>query len=319
MTTILIRRTAKNESVWRRQLVPIRPRTVLLLILLPCVVALRLLLHIATDDAMNASTRLAVQTEEQITQQGTTVKRFIEVELPNQMSSNVRYKNMYRQNKNKNSKEIKMNDKQRDEDDNIIDSRDPCYGKEAFLPILQSALAHLIDDCPSSQDMQAAKQTLKGVSDIFGITTCNVRDLCSQLGKDTTWEQVVEQYYFKQRQTTDEGGQPNVNSIQVIGTRTCSAFRQGLLSKTSEGHILEPAVRAAGLFHSGLDIMAATLYANHFLQDDIEDDKSWQVPWGKHTPVQFTTSQIYKHQDWKSILPVVVVRDPYRWMNSLVR
>ena len=48
----------------------------------------------------------------------------------------------------------------------------------------------------------------------------------------------------------------------------------------------------------------------------------WQVPWGKHTPAHYKESHATdkaKEIAKDDILPVVTIRNPYRWMASMCR
>jgi hypothetical protein len=48
----------------------------------------------------------------------------------------------------------------------------------------------------------------------------------------------------------------------------------------------------------------------------------WQVPWGKHMMAKFRLQNVAKREEKTnktSVLPVVVVRDPYSWMQSMCR
>jgi hypothetical protein len=64
------------------------------------------------------------------------------------------------------------------------------------------------------------------------------------------------------------------------------------------------------------------------LQDNLphlnpsSNQMNWDVVWGKHVPLKYRNENVWPSQDTvltpDQILPVVVVRDPFRWMQSMV-
>ena len=89
-------------------------------------------------------------------------------------------------------------------------------------------------------------------------------------------------------------------------------------------------VSTAGTFNTGTNLMAELLIANCHLP---EHEKAfnggpgvrWQVSWGKHTPVHNETYRlIHRVYEDKNVIaqhmfPAVMVRDPYKWMQSMCR
>jgi len=125
-----------------------------------------------------------------------------------------------------------------------------------------------------------------------------------------TWKQVVDQY----------GGHPI-----MVGLDTCHTFRA-----------LVPAVRrmlgAAGMFSTGTNLVTVLLKQNCYIPERArqygmnatkeELGMRWQVPWGKHTPAYFK----WKHATEKAknivkedLLPIVTIRNPWRWMQSMCK
>lgn len=119
----------------------------------------------------------------------------------------------------------------------------------------------------------------------------------------------------------------------VYGMETCQAYRDML---TSAGN--KPAlVRVAGLFKTGTNAFAKSLERNLQQDDEVWDEQIRQrakseggfaesglydVPWEKHIHVKYrweSTAWFGKGVDKKLVLPVVLVRDPYWWMRSMVR
>jgi hypothetical protein len=130
----------------------------------------------------------------------------------------------------------------------------------------------------------------------------------------------------------------------VYGMETCQAYREavaeargrekGSNNKTANHHIA-PMVRVAGLFKTGTNALAKSFHRNlkhdHDVWDagvrakvDVEGDwlDVYNVPWDKHVPVKFRWNNTVPSDqgiDMNLVLPVVLVRDPYWWMKSMVR
>lgn len=60
----------------------------------------------------------------------------------------------------------------------------------------------------------------------------------------------------------------------------------------------------------------------HHLRKNVNLKAAWQVPWGKHR-MEFVrmnhTAPGFSGWNKEHCLPVVVIRDPYHWMHSMVR
>lgn len=124
-----------------------------------------------------------------------------------------------------------------------------------------------------------------------------------------TWDQVIDLV----------GPEP-----QIHGLDTCQAFQNSI----------EPAERfiaPAGIFNSGTNLMAELLIANCFNPERSKKygrqntGVRWQVNWGKHQPPKHRLTDHAVYEDKKvslkniNILPVVTVRHPYNWMQSMCR
>lgn len=226
----------------------------------------------------------------------------------------------------------------------------PCKGKERVLEILERAVENAVDKkCRSSvtsllaattantentskqQQQQRLTKALNmkkkpGSSSsssknkqehVYGMTTCDMHVMCDQLPQ---WKQVAHLY----------GDTP-----VVLGLETCAQYRETLLLLQQQQNInnnnatmpttttIAPAVRVAGLYNSGTNALTAALADNapQFNTDsDSSSDSSWEVPWGKHAPAHARdTSLAAANTATDAVLPVVVVRDPFRWMTSMVR
>jgi hypothetical protein len=121
----------------------------------------------------------------------------------------------------------------------------------------------------------------------------------------------------------------------VYGMETCEQFRRNVQQVRKEAADSEralPTVRVAGLFNTGTNAMAVSLARN--LQQNYElwndkvrskfvrkRDQLFNVPWEKHVPPRFRHENIVSQDrdvDLRLVLPVVMVRDPYWWMQSMV-
>ena len=117
-----------------------------------------------------------------------------------------------------------------------------------------------------------------------------------------TWKQVVELY----------GETPH-----IVGLETCETFRNTIDPRKA---FMAP----AGPFNSGTNLLAELLWCNCALPNLRRKldwyAKRWQVNFGKHQPPR---TRAY-HQVRKSVnntfqMPIVAVRDPYSWMQSMCR
>lgn len=125
------------------------------------------------------------------------------------------------------------------------------------------------------------------------------------------WQQVVELY----------GDGP-----VVLGLETCSDYR-ALLSannKNNHGVAKDPLPKLAGLWNTGSTALSKSFNHNFIGYGFDPEAPIWNptVTWGKHTPLYLKHTNTWPEdnkEDRDFILPIVLVRDPYRWMNSMVR
>jgi len=134
-----------------------------------------------------------------------------------------------------------------------------------------------------------------------------------------TWEQVVAQY----------GSIPIL--VKGHDGRACERFQA---SVPAERRMLG----SAGMFSSGTNLVTQLLKQNCQIPERValygekatkeQHGMRWQVPWGKHTDVgtstnfrdaHLTDQAAAKGIDRNDILPVVTIRDPWRWMSSMCR
>jgi hypothetical protein len=167
-----------------------------------------------------------------------------------------------------------------------------CRGKERLLGILSSAGHPALNG---------------GGGDWNGSHRESLSNLCSAL---PFWSNVTDLY----------------GTVAIVhGLDTCESYRSGLLP-TKEAAL----PRVTGLFHTGTNALARA-FLEHFGGDggggsgsgteggaSEERHRLWDVPWGKHRrPPRFLRRNGTR---WDGhVLPVVLVRDPFRWMRKMVR
>jgi hypothetical protein len=122
-----------------------------------------------------------------------------------------------------------------------------------------------------------------------------------------TWTQVQNLY----------GSEP-----KIYGLERCEEFRNAV----------EPTTRffgIAGTFNTGTNLIADLMEFNCQITERMEvyGEKSkgvrWQVPWGKHMMARYRDTEHSTEFDsdvpHENILPLVSIRDPYSWMQSMCR
>jgi len=135
----------------------------------------------------------------------------------------------------------------------------------------------------------------------------------------------IQHLYYSSSSTSSTLGHPIVR-----GMNTCAAYRQRVPRE-------QRYVGAAGLFNSGTT--ALSIYLQHNLVRRLPiwsqlsnqqkaratmTDFEYQVPWGKHRLFRFHDDITYRRKDWpvdildpNHVLPIVIVRDPLFWMQSM--
>lgn len=187
-----------------------------------------------------------------------------------------------------------------------------------------------------SQTLTKTNKNRRQQQHTYGVTTCNVTDLCDQLPQ---LKQVVSLY----------GATP-----VVLGLETCAPYRALVAAAVAKSTPVpvahsfsnetvvpfvatspRPVIRVAGLYNSGTNALTAALADNHFPHsfdygNEYVDGTSrtngslWEVPWGKHVPPTKGRREASSSSDVEPalvplVLPIVIVRDPFRWMSSMVR
>mmetsp|Transcript_22277 Transcript_22277/g.52965 ORF Transcript_22277/g.52965 Transcript_22277/m.52965 type:complete len:452 (+) Transcript_22277:205-1560(+) len=122
-----------------------------------------------------------------------------------------------------------------------------------------------------------------------------------------TWTQVQNMY----------GSKPIIHGLEK-----CEDFRNAVEPKTRFFGV-------AGTFNTGTNLVADLLKFNCQITERMEvyGEKSkgvrWQVPWGKHMMARYRdsdhTTVTDKDVPKDHILPVISIRDPFSWMQSMCR
>ena len=109
------------------------------------------------------------------------------------------------------------------------------------------------------------------------------------------------------------GGKP-----VVLGLERCAEFR-------AQADPIDLSVGTAGMFNTGTNPMAMYISNNLKIASNKKDKAGgtrWQVPWGKHRLASHKLTNTAGHEqktNKTNVLPIVLVRDPYSWMQSMVR
>lgn len=155
-----------------------------------------------------------------------------------------------------------------------------------------ASLAVLPKNCIDKEPL--VRRVLAADPDYLLQSNQTIDRLCSSL---PTWDQVVELY----------GPKPI-----IVGMETCPAFRANVQTTADR----QPQPRVAGLFHTGTNAMAQLLQVNNVSNEKITWYRDYDVPWGKH-------GQVHRRRRMseslvRNVLPIVLIRDPLRWMQKLV-
>ena len=110
---------------------------------------------------------------------------------------------------------------------------------------------------------------------------------------------------------------------KILGFETCSIYRKN--TRRKDRH-----VAPAGMFNTGTNLLDGLIRENCDLGNTNVNwryDITYQVLWGKHIPFRYRKNRTaysentkkYKGMLYSNTLPVVAVRDPYTWMQSMCR
>jgi len=107
----------------------------------------------------------------------------------------------------------------------------------------------------------------------------------------------------------------------IIGEERCDAFQASI---PPDDRFLAP----AGMFNTGTNLLESLLVKNCRLPVSRKKygkhnkGVKYQVPWGKHSPVEWRFKHIaptFEGLPQSHFLPAVVIKDPYTWMESMCR
>jgi hypothetical protein len=130
-----------------------------------------------------------------------------------------------------------------------------------------------------------------------GISLANATALASKL---PSWGEVVDRF----------GPAP-----RILGLETCQAFNDKVPKRQ---RMLAP----AGTFNTGTNLLAQLLELNCKIETGRprKTGMEWQVNWGKHQPPRFRLdNQVHSNIHNEYMMPVVMVRDPYGWMQGMCK
>ena len=97
----------------------------------------------------------------------------------------------------------------------------------------------------------------------------------------------------------------------IVGLDRCEAFQRDVPAR-------KRLVGVAGTFNCGTNFLFNLLRKNCRMPNDRKDAIRWQVNWGKHQSPKYRFNiTVYPNETSEYFLPVVTVRDPYSWMQSM--
>jgi hypothetical protein len=105
------------------------------------------------------------------------------------------------------------------------------------------------------------------------------------------------------------------NGPIIEGLETCDTYRDLIRTRGAE-----PRPKIAGLWNTGTTALSKYFNINMELYSVNESIAFPTVTWGKHTVLRYKYNVTWprgNREDRDLILPVVIVRDPYRWMQSM--
>ncbi|CAB9523102.1 expressed unknown protein [Seminavis robusta] len=160
------------------------------------------------------------------------------------------------------------------------------------------------DDDNTQGDM-TLEEAIKGREPIIRVLKeAGIQDFdAATVAKLPMWEQ-VEKLYGK--------------GPVVYGLDTCEAFRNSVPPE-------DASLASSGIFNSGTNTLAMYMNANCIMPENKKErygGMRWQVPWGKHMVAKRKWTNTVKSDrkvNKTTVMPIVAIRDPYSWMQSLCR
>jgi hypothetical protein len=172
---------------------------------------------------------------------------------------------------------------------------------ETFADIVPPDMGSLIDDLLLRYpECLGKKKLLEIVYTVGGAELLDNSSICLDL---PTWDEVASLY----------GDKPIIHGLD-----SCQRYREHIHAANTLGKAARPDPRVGGLYDTGTNAFADLLMLNFEAKKSIMD---YNIPGGKHTQLLQRTweRQARIHYNSTFVFPVVLVRDPYRWMNSMCK
>ena len=164
----------------------------------------------------------------------------------------------------------------------------PCSGKEKLVAILEEANVTAFHSVADKEELCYRLPTWKSITDLYG-------------------EEPV-----------------------IIGLERCEQYKSiiGAYDKNDDNAEFvshPPSPRIGGLYNTGTNALAWYFLEN--IEKIGEKDllgqlHPYELPWGKHTSATHRLNVTFPQNNTESpyfVLPVILVRDPYRWMQSMCK
>lgn len=155
---------------------------------------------------------------------------------------------------------------------------------------LSSTIPSLSETSPAPRGTERVVQLLKqaGVTDLDAETRAAL----------PTWDEITQLYGSSQ--------QP-----MIYGMDSCARYRETVPADQRQTAV-------AGLFNTATNALAWSLRHNV----PTAQHSKWQVPWGKHRLASVKWNHTVEGSDRvnkTAILPVVIIKDPFTWLQSMCR
>jgi hypothetical protein len=227
-----------------------------------------------------------------------------------------------------------------------IRANEDCHGKEELLSILYAAGILAKKSKERNDPELSSTNTTRTASGIGVNVTAKAWLLEETCPKLAPWSDVAELY----------GSQPVVIGMETCARYRQSSLAHFNNNNTEikNSTVTPPAllrfIRVAGLYNTGTNSLQRTIQCNLYSRSSsfattnknpkqqqlaatakqhVMPSMLLQVPWGKHLPVKYKYHNVHPVFQQKQrntvivknpglVLPIVVIRDPYRWAQSMV-
>jgi hypothetical protein len=114
-----------------------------------------------------------------------------------------------------------------------------------------------------------------------------------------SWQQVIDRFGAE---------------AKIVGLDTCEEYRASVPAA-------QRSVAPGGPFNSGTNLLHDVLQRNCHIPGTKTDRTGilWQVNWGKHQPPRYRLENYVRSFNNTAFLPIVPLRDPYGWMQSMCK